>query len=53
MEVRLKGVNKGIVAIHIVKHLKRDNSNDFRLIISDDHRDEPILSVMRVIGLKK
>ena len=53
VEVRPKGVNKGVVSMHIIKHLEKISNHgklDFALVIGDDHCDEPILSVMRQIG---
>jgi len=52
IEVRPKGVNKGVVAIHIIKNISKfqEHRIDFALVIGDDHCDEPMLSVMRVIG---
>jgi len=53
VEVRPKGVNKGVVAIHILKNLKKKSTwekIDFVLVLGDDHCDEPMLSVMRQIG---
>ncbi|EED93919.1 trehalose-6-phosphate synthase, partial [Thalassiosira pseudonana CCMP1335] len=48
VEVRPKGVNKGVVSMHIVKHLEKISYNgklEFALVIGDDHCDEPMLSV--------
>jgi trehalose 6-phosphate synthase/phosphatase len=53
VEVRPKGVNKGVVSMHIVKHLEKISYNgklEFALVIGDDHCDEPMLSVMRQVG---
>ena len=56
VEVRPKGVNKGVAAIHILKHIRSFSTwqkIDFGLILGDDHCDEPMLSVMRQIGRRK
>jgi len=56
VEVRPKGVNKGVAAIHILKHIRTFSTwqkIDFGLILGDDHCDEPMLSVMRQIGRRK
>eukprot|EP00584_Thalassiosira_punctigera_P006186 CAMPEP_0172526174 /NCGR_PEP_ID=MMETSP1067-20121228/1140_1 /TAXON_ID=265564 ORGANISM="Thalassiosira punctigera, Strain Tpunct2005C2" /NCGR_SAMPLE_ID=MMETSP1067 /ASSEMBLY_ACC=CAM_ASM_000444 /LENGTH=1201 /DNA_ID=CAMNT_0013309623 /DNA_START=51 /DNA_END=3656 /DNA_ORIENTATION=- len=53
VEVRPKGVNKGVVSMHIVKNLEKISDRgklEFALVIGDDHCDEPMLSVMRQIG---
>mmetsp|Transcript_27088 Transcript_27088/g.55473 ORF Transcript_27088/g.55473 Transcript_27088/m.55473 type:complete len:1252 (-) Transcript_27088:142-3897(-) len=54
VEVRPKGVNKGVVSMHIIKNLEKISGSkgklDFALAIGDDHCDEPMLSVMRQIG---
>lgn len=53
VEVRPKGVNKGVVATHILKNIRKitnRNTIDFALVLGDDHCDEPMLSVMRQIG---
>jgi len=53
VEVRPKGVNKGVVAMHIIKNLDKignKGSLEFALAMGDDHCDEPMLSVMRQIG---
>ncbi|KAL7546288.1 hypothetical protein ACHAWF_009620 [Thalassiosira exigua] len=54
VEVRPKGVNKGVVAMHIIKHLGTISEGrkqlEFALAMGDDHCDEPMLSVMRQIG---
>lgn len=53
VEVRPKGVNKGVVSMHIIKNLEEIADKrrlDFALVIGDDHCDEPMLSVMRQIG---
>jgi len=53
VEVRPKGVNKGVVSIHILKNLSKISSwknIDFTLVLGDDHCDEPMLSVMRQVG---
>ncbi len=48
VEVRPLGVNKGVLAMHVIKKLP--NKMDFGLVLGDDHCDEPMLSVMRQIG---
>lgn len=56
VEVRPKGVNKGVAAIHILKHIRTFSTLqkiDFGLILGDDHCDEPMLSVMRQVGRRK
>jgi len=53
VEVRPRGVNKGVVGMHIIKNTpKITNASkiDFGLVLGDDHCDEPMLSVMRQIG---
>lgn len=52
VEVRPKGVNKGVVAMHIVKNLQASGKGklEFALAMGDDHCDEPMLSVMRQVG---
>ena len=53
VEVRPKGVNKGVVSMHIINNLEKFGAKgklDFALAIGDDHCDEPMLSVMRQIG---
>merc|ERR1719330_348322 len=53
VEVRPKGVNKGVVATHILKNISKISNwdkVDFSLVLGDDHCDEPMLSVMRQIG---
>jgi len=53
VEVRPKGVNKGVVAMHIVKSAEKMSQRgklEFALVMGDDHCDEPMLSVMRQIG---
>lgn len=53
VEVRPRGVNKGVVGMHIIKNVpKITNASkiDFGLVLGDDHCDEPMLSVMRQIG---
>lgn len=53
VEVRPKGVNKGVVSMHIIENLgkvKDIGKLDFALVIGDDHCDEPMLSVMRQVG---
>jgi trehalose 6-phosphate synthase/phosphatase len=53
VEVRPKGVNKGVLAMHVIKHfptLSQKDKIDFALVLGDDHCDEPMLSVMRQIG---
>lgn len=53
VEVRPKGVNKGVVATHILKNIPKITNwekIDFSLVLGDDHCDEPMLSVMRQIG---
>jgi len=53
VEVRPKGVNKGVVALHILKSVPKISTwekIDFALVLGDDHCDEPMLSVMRQVG---
>jgi len=53
VEVRPKGVNKGVLAMKVIKHLpiiSDVDTVDFALVLGDDHFDEPMLSVMRQIG---
>merc|ERR1712083_491540 len=52
VEVRPKGVNKGVVATYIINNIGKFQSHriDFSLVLGDDHSDEPMLSVMRIIG---
>mmetsp|Transcript_13722 Transcript_13722/g.19617 ORF Transcript_13722/g.19617 Transcript_13722/m.19617 type:complete len:1275 (-) Transcript_13722:185-4009(-) len=53
VEVRPKGVNKGVVAVHILRNMPKISTwekIDFALVLGDDHCDEPMLSVMRQIG---
>jgi len=52
VEVRPKGVNKGVAAMHIIRTYEKFQSSriDFALAIGDDHCDEPMLSVMRSVG---
>jgi trehalose 6-phosphate synthase/phosphatase len=53
VEVRPKGVNKGVLAMRVLKRypdIAQKESVDFALVIGDDHCDEPMLSVMRQIG---
>ena len=53
VEVRPKGVNKGVLAMRVLKRLPeiaKHSMIDFALVLGDDHCDEPMLSVMRQIG---
>lgn len=53
VEVRPKGVNKGVLAMHVLQNysnIAASNKVDFALVMGDDHCDEPMLSVMRQIG---
>jgi trehalose 6-phosphate synthase/phosphatase len=53
VEVRPKGVNKGVLAMHVIRNFQtiaQKNRIDFALVLGDDHCDEPMLSVMRQIG---
>jgi trehalose 6-phosphate synthase/phosphatase len=53
VEVRPKGVNKGVLAMHVLRRypdIAQKDRVDFALVLGDDHCDEPMLSVMRQIG---
>jgi trehalose 6-phosphate synthase/phosphatase len=53
VEVRPRGVNKGVLAMRVIKHFpsySQKDRVDFALALGDDHCDEPMLSVMRQIG---
>lgn len=53
VEVRPKGVNKGVLAMRVIKRfpdIAQKPRIDFALVLGDDHCDEPMLSVMRQIG---
>lgn len=53
VEVRPKGVNKGVLAMHVIQNYPKIATStkvDFALVLGDDHCDEPMLSVMRQIG---
>jgi len=53
VEVRPKGVNKGMLAMKAIKNfpsLSQTSKVEFALVLGDDHCDEPMLSVMRQIG---
>ena len=53
IEVRPRGVNKGVLAMHTIQHfpmIAAANKVDFCLVLGDDHCDEPMLSVVRQIG---
>lgn len=53
VEVRPKGVNKGVLAMRVLKRfpdIAQKDRCEFSLVIGDDHCDEPMLSVMRQIG---
>jgi trehalose 6-phosphate synthase/phosphatase len=53
VEVRPKGVNKGVLAMHVLQNFPKiatSSKVDFALVLGDDHCDEPMLSVMRQIG---
>ena len=53
VEVRPKGVNKGVLAMRVLKRFRdiaQKETVDFALVLGDDHCDEPMLSVMRQIG---
>jgi trehalose 6-phosphate synthase/phosphatase len=53
VEVRPKGVNKGVLAMKVIKHfpmIAQSDQIEFALVLGDDHCDEPMLSVMRQIG---
>ena len=48
VEVRPKGVNKGVFAMRVLRRMQE--RVDFCLVLGDDHCDEPMLSVMRQVG---
>ena len=53
VEVRPKGVNKGMLAMKAIKNFpsfSQIKKVEFALVLGDDHCDEPMLSVMRQIG---
>jgi len=53
VEVRPKGVNKGVLAMRVMEQYPRiaaATKIDFTLVLGDDHCDEPMLSVVRQIG---
>lgn len=53
VEVRPKGVNKGVLAMRVLKRfpeIAKHDRVDFALVLGDDHCDEPMLSVMRQVG---
>lgn len=53
VEVRPKGVNKGVLALRVLKRfpeITQKSRVDFALVLGDDHCDEPMLSVMRQVG---
>jgi trehalose 6-phosphate synthase/phosphatase len=56
VEVRPKGVNKGVLAMKVIKHFpmiaqtSQTDRVEFALVLGDDHCDEPMLSVMRQVG---
>mmetsp|Transcript_33867 Transcript_33867/g.49693 ORF Transcript_33867/g.49693 Transcript_33867/m.49693 type:complete len:1336 (+) Transcript_33867:345-4352(+) len=53
VEVRPKGVNKGVLSTHVLKNMHKFSTHtkiDFGLVLGDDHCDEPMLSVMRQVG---
>lgn len=53
VEVRPKGVNKGVCSMKVLKNFPNFAQSDkveFALVLGDDHCDEPMLSVMRQIG---
>jgi trehalose 6-phosphate synthase/phosphatase len=53
VEVRPKGVNKGVLAMRVIKRfpeITQKGRVDFALVVGDDHCDEPMLSVMRQVG---
>ena len=53
VEVRPKGVNKGVLSMRVLKRypeVSQKDRVDFALVLGDDHCDEPMLSVMRQIG---
>ena len=53
VEVRPKGVNKGVLAMKVIRNfpsIAQTDRVEFALVLGDDHCDEPMLSVMRQIG---
>lgn len=53
VEVRPKGVNKGVLAMKVIQRFPKIAQADrveFALVLGDDHCDEPMLSVMRQVG---
>eukprot|EP00934_Nitzschia_sp_Nitz4_P000007 Nitzschia sp. Nitz4//scaffold110_size71422//26492//30639//NITZ4_005869-RA/size71422-snap-gene-0.35-mRNA-1//-1//CDS//3329533074//7//frame0 len=53
VEVRPKGVNKGVLAMRVIRNFPafaQADKIEFALTLGDDHCDEPMLSVMRQIG---
>jgi trehalose 6-phosphate synthase/phosphatase len=53
VEVRPRGVNKGVLAMRVIRHfpsIAQKDRIDFSLVLGDDHCDEPMLSVMRQVG---
>lgn len=53
VEVRPKGVNKGVLAMKVMRRfpdIAQKERIDFCLVLGDDHSDEPMLSVMRQVG---
>lgn len=53
VEVRPKGVNKGMCSMKVIKNfpnIAQIDRIEFALVLGDDHCDEPMLSVMRQIG---
>lgn len=53
VEVRPKGVNKGVLAMHVIQNYPKiaaATKVDYTLVLGDDHCDEPMLSVVRQIG---
>jgi len=52
VEVRPRGVNKGLLSLHVIKHMFKEKKKkfDFALVLGDDHCDEPMLSAMRQVG---
>jgi trehalose 6-phosphate synthase/phosphatase len=53
VEVRPKGVNKGVLSMRVLKRfpeISQKDRVDFCLVLGDDHCDEPMLSVMRQVG---
>jgi trehalose 6-phosphate synthase/phosphatase len=53
VEVRPKGVNKGVLAMRVLRRfpeIAQQERVDFALVLGDDHCDEPMLSVMRQVG---